>query len=588
MGSSVATPLRKIKSRERAGTRTIGVGTCSALYISLEYSNICYKEKKSGKWRLLHDLREINKQMILMGPVQRRLPLPSALPQNWPIIVLDIKDCFFSIPLHPNDMVRFAFTVPSQNHAEPDKRFEWTVLPQGMANSPTMCQLYVDAALKGVRERFPNVKCYHYMDDILLAAPRDALLDEAYSFVVTQLKEQNLVVAPEKVQKDVVVNYLGTKITAKYVSPQKIQFRTDGLCTLNDFQKLLGDIQWVRPYLSLTNKQLQPLYDILPGNTDLNSPRYLTDAARKALLLVEQRIQSAALKRRDESKQFILCVLQTESQPTGVLWQGAPLLWIHPKISPAKTLVYYPASVAQLALIGIQQSMQFFGVAPESLIVPYNAKQIEVLTATEDNWAILRCSFQGLIDNHYPKDPILQLVKVHPVIFPRITARDPLPDAPLVFTDGSKTGQGAYLITGSSPVTIQFPPASPQVIELQIVIKVFELIPGPFNLISDSQYVVNMLQCLEIVGKINLRSTIGELVIKLQRIILNQHSPFFIQHIRAHTGLPGPLAEGNDIVDKASRKCMAFLMASSIDLAHDFHAQFHVNSKTLPSRFKIS
>ena len=36
-------------------------------------------KKKSGKWRLLHDLREINKQMILMGPVQRGLPLPSAL-----------------------------------------------------------------------------------------------------------------------------------------------------------------------------------------------------------------------------------------------------------------------------------------------------------------------------------------------------------------------------------------------------------------------------------------------------------------------------------------------------------------------------
>jgi hypothetical protein len=85
-----------------------------------------------------------------------------------------------------------------------------------------------------------------------------------------------------------------------------------------------------------------------------------------------------------------------------------------------------------------------FGVAPESLIVLYNAKQIEVLTAMEDNWAILRCSFQGLIDNYYLKDPILQLVKVHPVIFPRITARDPLPDAPLVFTDGSKTGQGAF------------------------------------------------------------------------------------------------------------------------------------------------
>jgi hypothetical protein len=113
------------------------------------------------------------------------LPLPSALPRNWPTIILDIKDCFFSIPLHPNDMVKFAFTVPSQNHAEPEKRFEWTVLPQGMANSPTTCQLYVDTALKGVQERFPNLKCYHYMDDILLAASRNALLDEAYSFVVT-------------------------------------------------------------------------------------------------------------------------------------------------------------------------------------------------------------------------------------------------------------------------------------------------------------------------------------------------------------------------------------------------------------------
>jgi hypothetical protein len=172
------------------------------------------------------------------------------------------------------------------------------VLPQGIANSPTMCQLYVDTALKGVRKRFPKVKCYHYMDDILIAAPmEEVLLDEAYSFVVAKLKERNLVMAPEKVQKDIVVNYLGTKITADLVSPQKIQIRTNTLCTLNDFQKLLGDIQWVRPYLSLTNKQLQPLYDILPANTDLNSSRYLTIAARAALLLVEQSIQDAALKR---------------------------------------------------------------------------------------------------------------------------------------------------------------------------------------------------------------------------------------------------------------------------------------------------
>ena len=153
----------------------------------------------------------------------------------------------------------------------------------------------------------------------------------------------------------------------------------------------------------------------------------------------------------------------------------------------------------------------------------------------------------------------------------------PLPDAPLIFTDGSKTGCGAYLVHGSMPVTLQFPPASPQVIELHIVIKVFELYSESFNLISDSQYAVNSLAVLEVVGKVNFRSTIGDLLNKLQSLILNRSSPFFVQHIQAHTGLPGPLAEGNDLVDKAARAASAFLIQTPVELAREFHSQLHVN-----------
>ena len=405
--------------------------------------------------------------------------------------------------------------------------------------------------------------------------------------MIQKLKEKQLVVAPEKVQKGKVVNYLGTKIFDSQVSPQKIQIRMDNLRTLNDFQKLLGDIQWVRPYLGLTNKQLQPLYDILPGDIELNSPRQLTDSARIALSLVEKGIQTAALKRRDLFSPIILCILPSETQPTGVLWQGTPLLWIHPKISPAKVLSYYPASVAQLALLGLQQCVQHFGTPPDEIIVPYDSRQVEVLSATVDDWAVLRCSFLGKIDNHFPKDPILQLCKAHPVIFPVITSRVPLKGAPLIFTDGSKSGCGAYLVQGSAPIVLHFPPASPQVIELQIVIKVFELYSESFNLISDSQYVVNALAILEVVGRVNLRSSIGDLLSKLQNLLLHRSSPFFVQHIRAHTGLPGPLAEGNDIVDKAAQAAV-FLACPALDLARDFHSKFHVNSKTLASRFGIT
>ena len=39
-------------------------------------------KKKSGKWRVLHDLRAINAQIKIMEPVQRGLPLLPALPES--------------------------------------------------------------------------------------------------------------------------------------------------------------------------------------------------------------------------------------------------------------------------------------------------------------------------------------------------------------------------------------------------------------------------------------------------------------------------------------------------------------------------
>jgi len=108
-------------------------------------------QKKSGKWRLLQDLRALNAVMQDMGPLQPGLPLPAMIPEQWDILILDLKDCFFTIPLHPDDCEKFAFTVPAINRASPTKRYQWVVLPQGMKNSPTMCQWYVDLTLQPFR-----------------------------------------------------------------------------------------------------------------------------------------------------------------------------------------------------------------------------------------------------------------------------------------------------------------------------------------------------------------------------------------------------------------------------------------------------
>ena len=44
-----------------------------------------------------------------MGTLQPEIPSPTTIPQNWYIIITDLQDWFFTIPLHPLDPDRFAF-----------------------------------------------------------------------------------------------------------------------------------------------------------------------------------------------------------------------------------------------------------------------------------------------------------------------------------------------------------------------------------------------------------------------------------------------------------------------------------------------
>ena len=81
-------------------------------------------KKKSKKWCLLTDLRKVNASMKPMGTLQPGIPSPTTIPQNWHIIIPDLQDCFFNIPLHPLDWERFTFFLPYPNHIVPQKRFK--------------------------------------------------------------------------------------------------------------------------------------------------------------------------------------------------------------------------------------------------------------------------------------------------------------------------------------------------------------------------------------------------------------------------------------------------------------------------------
>ena len=44
---------------------------------------------------MLTDFRLVNKIIQPMGSLKPGIPLPSLLPKGWPIIVIDLKGCFF-------------------------------------------------------------------------------------------------------------------------------------------------------------------------------------------------------------------------------------------------------------------------------------------------------------------------------------------------------------------------------------------------------------------------------------------------------------------------------------------------------------
>lgn len=82
-----------------------------------------------------------------------------------------------------------------------------------------MCELYVGQTIEPLRKEFPTLRCLHYMDAVLLAAKEEKLLEKAYIKLIQLLEKRGLFVAPEKVQKEKIVSYLGTKINGEHIIP---------------------------------------------------------------------------------------------------------------------------------------------------------------------------------------------------------------------------------------------------------------------------------------------------------------------------------------------------------------------------------
>ncbi|KAL6059743.1 hypothetical protein STEG23_009665, partial [Scotinomys teguina] len=149
----------------------------------------------------------------------------------------------------------------------------------------------------------------------------------------------------------------------------------------------------------------------------------------------------------------------------------------------------------------------------------------------------------------------------------------------MISKDANKQGNAGYKSEDLSKV-VQSPYNSVQKSELYAILLVLMDFSEPVNIVTDSQYAERVVLHIETAEFIPDESELTSLFIQLQDIIRNRKHPLYITHIRSHTGLPGPLAQGNDETDK--------LLIGNVLEASEFHKKHHVNSKGLKRDFSIT
>lgn len=128
------------------------------------------------------------------------------------------------------------------------------------------------------------------MDDLLFAAPTQEELQKVRHCVVAEVQKAGLEISTSKIQEIAQWKYLGWKITEQTIKPQKIEISLE-INNLQDLQQLLGEINWMRQILGITNDDLKSLFNLLGGDNNIKSPRTLTPEAQKTLEKIAEIIQ---------------------------------------------------------------------------------------------------------------------------------------------------------------------------------------------------------------------------------------------------------------------------------------------------------
>lgn len=201
--------------------------------------------------------------------------------------------------------------------------------------------------------------------------------------LTTIFQNSGLQTAPEKIQTEAPWKYLGWEITKTTITPQKLPIRTE-IATLNDVQKLVGDLNWVCNICGITNEDLSPLVELLRGDGDLNSPRHLTAEAQHALDHISSKVSQAYGDRIIVDEDIILAIINHHPYPCAIIMQWLNeteplkiLEWVFLPFQTKKTISTRIESFATLIMKGREIIIDIAGIEPATILLPLQKNHIE-------------------------------------------------------------------------------------------------------------------------------------------------------------------------------------------------------------------
>ncbi|NXB50386.1 POK8 protein, partial [Leucopsar rothschildi] len=464
----------------------------------------------------------------------------------------------------------------------PVRRFRWRVLPQGKKNSPSICQWYVASLLSPIHAQAGETIILHYMDDVLICAPKDDMLQHVLDLVINVLTSAGFELQKEKVQRTPPWKYLGLEITKQTIVLQKLAINNNPK-TLADLHQLCGSLNWVRPWLGLTTEDLAPLFNLLKGGDELDSPRALTPEARVALEKVERAMGFRQAHRYLPNLPFEFITLGKLPHLHGLIhqWdqdQRDPLLvieWVFLSHQWSKSTTRPQELMAQL----IRKARAHTKEALEHLVQENKTLQFSLDSYTGQ--LSIHCRNHKLFNSNFNLIPKNKL------------SRTPL-KALTIFTDAS----GAFhksVITWKNPQTqeweaeIKVVEGSPQIAELDAVVCALEKFSEPLNLVAKSAYMAGVVSRAEHSVLKEIQSPdLHRLLSRLIYTISHREQPYYIMHVTSHTDLPGFIAEGNQWADTLAAPAEMARLPDVFQQAKLSHQEFHQNTPGLIRQFPLS